>query len=367
MAERPQNNIRIKNIYYMLSYAYQTLRENGVNSVSVEEFDHVHDLLAAILVQTVGAQVKRGLHRDYIERNDTLAGVRGQIKIGETVKQLAHVQGKLVCAFDDFSVDSPHNQALKSVMLLLLRHFDVVATNKDALRKLLLYFGEVTEVAPGAIRWDALKYHRNNASYVMLIGICRLVVDGLLLATERGTHKLSAWLQDEVMNRLFEKFVLAYYKRHHPTLAPRASQIDWDVPEGEDLSYLPKMRTDITLRYGDRTLIIDTKYYSKMMQTHFGREKYKNQNLYQIFTYVKNCDRGNTGNVAGVLLYAKTDEDVTPNTANTFGGSKISIKTLDLNQNWQNIKEQLDTLCDWLRPNALSGDAVASGQNVRQW
>ena len=34
--------------------------------------------------------------------------------------------------------------------------------------------------------------------------------------------------------------------------------------------------------------------------------------MYQIFTYVKNCDPKNTGKVAGMLLYAKTNEDITP-------------------------------------------------------
>lgn len=35
-------------------------------------------------------------------------------------------------------------------------------------------------------------------------------------------------------------------------------------------------------------------------------------NLYQIYTYVKNYDNDNTGNVSGLLLYAKTDEELEP-------------------------------------------------------
>ena len=76
-------------------------------------------------------------------------------------------------------------------------------------------------------------------------------------------------------------------------------------------------------------------------------------NLYQIFTYVKNCDKGGTGKVAGVLLYAKSEEDVTPNDDFNIGGNRISLKTLDLNRDWSAITEQLENLCSWLTESTL--------------
>ena len=47
------------------------------------------------------------------------------------------------------------------------------------------------------------------------------------------------------------------------------------------------------------------------MQTHkqYDSRSLHSSNLYQIFTYV-NKDVGNTGNVAGMLLYAKTEETI---------------------------------------------------------
>jgi 5-methylcytosine-specific restriction enzyme subunit McrC len=234
-------------------------------------------------------------------------------------------------------------------MLLLLRHGNVKPENKKSLRKLLLYFGDVSEVVPQSIRWDALKYHRNNASYRMLIGICRLTVKGLLLTTEKGAYKLATWLQDEEMYHLYEKFVLSYYQRHHASYHPNPAIINWDIAEGDDRAYLPIMKTDITLQNGDRWLIIDTKYYGQTMQTNYDKRTYISGNIYQIYTYVKNSDMGATGNVAGILLYAKTDEAVTPDGDFNIGGNRISLKTLDLNQDWDAITAQLETLCSWLQ------------------
>lgn len=341
---------KIKNIYYMLSYAFQTLRETGFKNVGTESFENIHDLFAAILIRGVGAQVKRGLYREYVPYQEALAGLRGQIQIAQTIKQQTLPQGKLVCSYDEFTPDTPHNQALKSVMFLLLRQGNVKPENKKALRKLLLYFGDVTEIAPTSIRWDAFKYHKNNASYRMLLGICHLIVKGLLVTEESGGYRLTDWFKDEVMFRLYERFVRAYYQRHHPHFRPKAASIDWDIASNDNRAFLPSMKSDITLEYGDKRLIIDTKYYGKTMQvnTQYNSQKFISGNLYQIYTYVKNSDKNGTGNVAGVLLYAKTDESITPNEDFCIGGNQISLKTLDLNQNWEAITEQLEQLCVWL-------------------
>jgi 5-methylcytosine-specific restriction enzyme subunit McrC len=185
----------------------------------------------------------------------------------------------------------------------------------------------------------------------MLLGICRLAVKGLLLSTETGTHRLSNWLQDEEMHRLYARFVLNYYKTEHMELSVSAPYIDWDINGDERSRYLPVMKTDITLQSGDRRLIIDTKYYGHTMQHNslYDSRTFISGNLYQIYAYVKNSDVGATGNVAGVLLYAMTDESLTPDEDMTIGGNRICLKTLDLGKDWKAITAQLDSLCGWLR------------------
>jgi 5-methylcytosine-specific restriction enzyme subunit McrC len=43
-----------------------------------------------------------------------------------------------------------------------------------------------------------------------------------------------------------------------------AAQIDWDVADGI-IDFLPVMKSDITIEYQGKTLIIDTKYYAHTM------------------------------------------------------------------------------------------------------
>ncbi|MGW9857172.1 5-methylcytosine-specific restriction endonuclease McrBC regulatory subunit McrC [Staphylococcus hominis] len=50
---------------------------------------------------------------------------------------------------------------------------------------------------------------------------------------------------------------------------------------------LPTMRSDVILTYGKQCLIIDTKYYTSMLQQYFDTRTIHSGNLYQIFAYVK--------------------------------------------------------------------------------
>ena len=64
--------IPIRDIYYMLSYAFQVLNEQGYKNIETEQFDNVAELCAAILSKGISVQLKRGLNREYIEETESL-------------------------------------------------------------------------------------------------------------------------------------------------------------------------------------------------------------------------------------------------------------------------------------------------------
>ena len=43
--------ILIRNIYYMLAYAFQELRQNNYAEIDGEDFDEIYDLFAEILAR----------------------------------------------------------------------------------------------------------------------------------------------------------------------------------------------------------------------------------------------------------------------------------------------------------------------------
>ena len=336
--------IPIRNIYYMLSYAFQVLSEQGYKNIETEQFDNVAELCAAILSKGVSLQLKRGLGREYIETTESLSSLRGRIEISESIKKRSLLKRQLVCSYDDFSENSYMNRIIKTTMELLL-HADIAKARKKELRKLLVYFGNVDFVDVHTINWK-IQYNRNNQTYRMLISICYLVIKGLLQTNTDGKTRLMDFLDEQRMCRLYEKFILEYYRKEFPNLTVNASQIPWALDDGIN-DMLPVMQTDIMLSHGNKVLIIDAKYYGHTTQTQYDIHTLHSANLYQIFTYVKNkeAELANVPHeVSGMLLYARTDEFVQPNNSYQMSGNKISVRTLDLNQEFSKIAAQLNTI-----------------------
>jgi len=182
----------------------------------------------------------------------------------------------------------------------------------------------------------------------MLIGICQLILEGMLLTTEKGDYKLATFIKPEMMSKLYERFILEYYNQEHKELDARASQIPWGLDNDVDYM-LPVMQTDITLTKGVKTLIIDAKYYSNSLQQHFDQMTIHSNNLYQIFTYVKNKEielRNKPHEISGLLLYAKTEEEIYPDNDYSMSGNRIGVHTLDLNKQFSDIRKQLDAVLD---------------------
>ena len=297
--------IPIQNIYYMLSYAFQILNEQGYKNIATEQFNNTAELMAAILEKGIAIQLKRGLGKEYISQTEALSSLRGKIDIAESIKTQSMLRKQLICTYDEFSVNSIMNRIIKSTVELLLRS-NISKQRKKNLGKLMVYFSEVDLIDLHTINWN-VQYNRNNQTYRMLISICYLVVKGLLQTQTDGITKLMDFLDEQRMCRLYEKFILEYYRREFRNqITANASQIPWQLDNDEN-SMLPVMQSDIMLQRDDKVLIIDAKYYEHSTQVQFDKHTLHSVNLYQIFTYVKNKEyelREKKHMVSGMLLYA---------------------------------------------------------------
>lgn len=330
----------------MLTYAFHVLKQTNYENIASEEFDKIEDLFAAILAKGISQQLKQGLHKEYISKQENLPLMRGKLEINGTIKNRIQQKQILSCEFDELSVNNIYNQILKTTAHYLIKNSNVSMEHKHELRKVMLFFENIDVIVPSDIQWNRIRYHRNNRTYEMLLNICYFVLVGMLQTTEKGEYYMAAF-SDEHMAALYEKFILEYYRQKHSELNPSASYVEWNLDEDNDetaIKFLPNMKTDIMLRNGDKTLIIDAKYYGHTMQQNFDKYSLHSANMYQIFAYVKNMDKNSTGNVSGVLLYAKTEETITPDYKYSISGNIISANTLDLSKDFKIIEEKLENL-----------------------
>ena len=327
----------------MLSYAFQSLNFKEYKKVASEDFDNIYDLFSELLTIALNKQIKQGLYRDYIEVDETTSSIRGKINITESINELSFINKKLNCTYDEFSVNSYLNKIIKTTLTILLKA-PISKEKRRPIKNILLYFRDVDTLDTNNINWQ-IRYDRNNQDYRMIIGICYLTLKGLLQSDKKGDKKLMEFFDDMRMSRLYEKFILNYYRKEHSYLKAYSPQIEWQLDDDFD-DLLPKMQTDITLEYEDKILIIDAKYYSNSTQSYFDTRTIHSHNLYQIFTYVKNKEVEVDNEVSGMLLYARTREDIQPDHDYSMSGNRISVKTIDLNQDFDSIKQQLDDIVE---------------------
>ena len=347
---------KVKNIYYMLCYSFygEQLNEKDESSLGEEAFENIYNLFSLLLCLILKKQIKKGLHKEYINVDDELSTIRGKIDLNKTINNNSLVRKKIYCDFDEYSENCLLNQIIKTTMFYLLKSNKIGSTTKDEIKRLLNYFSNVDVIDIKSIKWDQVKFNRNNLSYKYVVDLCRLILKGLIVSDKNGNNKFKEFLDDTRISAIYENFIKAYYRKHYPEL--NASSKKLYLNDKPMLDFIPMMKTDITIEFEDRMLIIDAKFYNKILRENYLNARCRtisSNNLYQIMAYVDNQDPYKTGNVSGMLLYAQTVNEPTIDIKQQLNMHTIIVKTLDLNESWENIKTQLNNIAICFKNNTL--------------
>ena len=344
--------IPVRNIYYLLCYAWGHVREGETVDVGSEQFGGLVDLFAKVLNEGVSRLVSRGLDRDYLVVHEDIRGLKGKLDLATTVKRNLLLNGKTHCAFDELSHDVPQNRILKATLRQLTFVTGLNPRERRRAERLYRKLDAVSDVRLTASLFRTVRIHRNNRFYSFLLHLCRIIHENLLVNEEEGTAQFRDFREDEQkMGLVFEQFVKTFCEREtdYRVSAPR---IDWFGAEGSeaDLRHLPGMKTDIVLRSPERTIIVDTKFYRSPLDTRYGVERAKSGHLYQIFAYVTNwAASASAGDPEpeGWLLYAAVDGDF--DYRFELMGRRIRVCSIDLGQGWRGIERDLKGLVDGAR------------------
>jgi len=103
----------IKNIYWMMVYAFRGLEKKEIKSLSTEKFDSIYDLFCEIFNICLTEQIKKGLKNEYIMVRERTATIRGKLNIDETIKSNLMNTTKVICEYDEFSINTYMNKIIK--------------------------------------------------------------------------------------------------------------------------------------------------------------------------------------------------------------------------------------------------------------
>lgn len=341
--------IPVQNIYYLLSYAWNKLTESETLSTGLGDYNSLINLFTRVLINGSTQLVKRGLHADYRVATEAYRGIKGKFLISDSIK-LNHLKnGKAICEFDEFVVDTLPNQLIKATLYKLLRINEVEAQQKKQVRELLYKFHQVSLIEVKAVDFKRVRLNRNNYHYQFILKICQLILNNLTLNESNGQFIFRDFLRDKQMAYLFENFLLNFYQKHANFKKVKRELIHWNALSiGEGSVALPSMHTDISLIDDNRKIIIDAKYYKEALQTHYNKESIRSGNLYQLYAYLKNEKSANTYSTEGILIYPTVSKELDEDYV--IDGHKVKIATINLNQDWQDIESDLLEIIEEPKP-----------------
>lgn len=349
--------IPILNLYYLLAYAWERLdaKERTAEAGRIAGPDAT-DHLAGALVVAVERLFRQGFPRGYTERAEDTNRIAGRVDMGESVRRLLLRQAKAHCRFDEFLADIPPNRILRATLARVAGAENAVRSDtRQRARELLKRFSEVRPIQLDGGAFRALQMHRhwNDARFALIL--CELLVRHWLAEERPGSDRMPDYFRDERrMARLFEDFVLRFYHRETGgRFKVTREQVHWACAADESgeqeaiQRLLPVMKTDVSLASRDEHIVVECKYYTKIL-TSAGypdsaelRRKLRGDHVRQVYAYLGNLrHRHPEKKLSGLLLYAQS-EPIPTGTVYLKDGLNITVAALDLNRPWPDIHAEL--------------------------
>lgn len=340
--------IPVRNIYYLLLYAWGHFKSGSITEVGTDRSPDLPNLLGKALNDGTHQLLRRGLDRGYIEVTEETRSPRGKLRLDVMTKKQTMLRGFAVCELDELTPDVLHNQVLKASLLSLAACKDI---EKGRRHELLISARRMAGVSP--IRLSADLFHRiqlsrNTSQYGFLMRVCELVFHSLLPDDKGGGSKFQSILEDETrMSALFEDFLRNFYRMELPGFSATSEIMPWlaEAEDEVDLEFLPIMKTDITLRSGSRTIVVDAKYYKEILAGGRYDPKVRSAHLYQLTTYLAHSRERDPGKeISGLLIYPSGGQSL--RLAYRLLGTPVTVATVDLSAEWPKIHAELIELIE---------------------
>ena len=353
--------IPVRNIWLLLLYASQLYRELPESRrVELEEApDDIPELVAELLSGAVERRMRRNLTLGYRRKADVLNRVRGRIDLLKTERRQLLQRGKVACAFDELTVDTPRNRCVREALILFAR-----VVNRETLERRCRELATRMSLAGVRDEPDSRRISNQILSSVagwmdaeerQMLAAARLAFD-LAIPTEQSGNALLTMANRDASPgwKLYEYAVAGFYEavlQDWDWAVYHGRRMSWDMetaePSVRDL--MPQMITDITLERrpagnaaNRHRVVIDTKFMSPVTSGQQGKQTFRSGNIYQMYAYLRSQeDAGDPlwRTATGVLLYPSVGVDY--DQAATIQGHRIRFATVDLAAEAKTIREQL--------------------------
>ena len=254
LALRPK--VPVRNLFRMLEVAYglDTLRTFDT-LYECDQIDDLYERVVLLLARLVLVRARRGLHRAYLNHHDRLPYLRGRLDVGRLLR--APWRAQLPCHFDEHTADVAENQLLLWALHVARRSGICSEATLAVVRRAHRLLRARVDLHPcDASEYLTRNYDRLTEDYRPLHALGWFVVEHAGPAHQCGDREMVPFLLD--MNRLFERFVASWLRRHLPEGHHIRAQQRLQFGENGDVRFIVDLV--LTDRLGAPRAVMDTKY-----------------------------------------------------------------------------------------------------------
>ena len=238
----------------------------GVNAMA-RQAQSLLEIFIAAFADRLLCEMRRGLPRQYLEQENDLKALRGQLDVVRQFTVNTVRPDRLACRFDELDSNIPLMQVMKACVVKIEKYARVYATRRK-LTELRLRTADVSDIHPGALPWKSIRIDRSNMRWRQLVELARLLLGQQWQDTRASANDPDGMTLLFPMNDLFERYIAVQLRR---ALAGTDLEVvvqggrryclgSWDY-NSDCIGNSHSTRPDILVtRKGKVIMVIDTKW-----------------------------------------------------------------------------------------------------------
>jgi 5-methylcytosine-specific restriction enzyme subunit McrC len=266
-------------ILWWLSYCRKIKFPNYQTSLGSLKSDFFEVLIYLFAKYTLEL-LNSSIYQQYEEVSRELPFIKGRLNTNEYIRENLSTGRwhKLNCTYDAFVMDNQFNRIVKHVTNMLFNATGNSETKKH-LREILFILDEVSDMPATAEQCNTIQFNPMFSDFETVRDYCSLFLSNSVSFNYKNELKLFAFLLP--MEYVFEDFVFGFIDKELEEVRAKAQVSDTHLDEGKTF----KLRPDLYLNIGGKSVIADTKYKIVYSDEKDPKKGISQNDLYQMLAY----------------------------------------------------------------------------------
>lgn len=331
--------VGIAPVLFLLSYdldprAWREPRAQVVRDMNLAE------AIVPLFARAAQAALRPGLLHGYRTREDTLATVRGRIRMADQMRARTGLPMPVELVYDEFTPDILENRLLRSAVDVLgrlrLRH----QSSRRALARLHQQLNGVASLLVDSREVPEPVWTRLNERYRPAVSLARLIVTTTGLEAQAGGEDASAFVVD--MNDVFERFVRAALREQLRLDAKAFPAASRGHTLYLDTGRFIELKPDLSWWDAGHCVFAGDCKYKRTVGT------VPNADIYQMLAYLTALQLPE-----GLLIYP-AGEDVPPELVIKRASKRVHVRALDVSRPPAQLMHDVRSLAQLVREMAAT-------------